>query len=174
MCVPDIRNSDSRLLAEMMDPDPSGGRGWHNEDLGAILRHQLSAPVQFDLGNLAREVAQKLRMLSEAEGLLVKSFGDLLGHPNPPIELLEMTKDFAKACASHPDSPLPKEIASLLYFASIVVALTRRGERISQLSDVALRRGIERVMDQPWLHDKIRRLLQEGLNLLAGEGSTGS
>ena len=110
----DVRNADSVHLAELMEFGLKAARIWLPEELKAIFEHQMSAPVQFDLAGLKDGRAGVLRALTEAEGLLIRSFRDLLLHPNPPLELLQLTKQFAKAYASHPDSPLPNELAKVL------------------------------------------------------------
>jgi len=162
----DIQSSDSRRLADLLEEGDCAERLWQPQELATILRHQLSAPVQFDLGGLEKGLARKLAALSEAEGLLVRSFADLLFHPNPPVELLELTKRFAKACRAHPQGPLPHEIATLLYYASIVVAMLRCGTRITSLGDDSLRRGVGWLLEQPWLEERTRSLLNEGLKFL--------
>ena len=154
-------------LANLMDLDEDTAPIWRPEEFRAILQHQLSVPIQFDLGNLDPGLAAKLKTLSEAEGLLVKSFGDLFHHACPPIELLRSTKDFAKANREHPNSPLPREIASLLYYLTIAVALARCGERITQLGDEDLRRGFDWAMTQSWVDEKTKSLIGEALKLLA-------
>ena len=166
MSGPDPYKSDSRQVAKLMDLGAAGERLWRTEELEAILRHQLSAAVQFDLARIDQSLAGKLRNLTEAEGLLLHSFSDLLHHPNPPVELLILLKDFAKACRNHPDSPLPEEIATLLYFASIAVAMMRACRRITALDDEALRDGVQWLTNQTWLDDKTRSLLQEFLTFL--------
>jgi len=168
----DVRSSEPRALGKAMGLGASEERVWRPEELGAILRHQLSAPVEFDLGNLNEGMAARLRTLARGEGLLLKSFHDLLNHPNPPIELLVMTKDFAKALQNHPDSPLPHEVAMLLYLASIVAALVRCGWRITSLDNATLRRSLEWFQHQAWVEEPMRRLLEEGMKRLdADEGS---
>jgi len=142
-------------------------RIWEPDELASILKHQMSAAVQLDLSCVGRNAAAKLGALSESGGLLIKSFADLLWHPNPPVELLELTKDFAKACGRHPDSPLPPEAADILYLASIVVARMRCRKRITTLDDASLRQGLGRAIGQAWLDERTRALLQEGLVYLA-------
>jgi predicted transcriptional regulator len=88
-------------------------------------------------------------------------------HAAPPIELLSLTKEFAKANMDHPDSSLPKEVAAVLYYASISAALARRGERISQLNDAELERGLRWAKDQPWVDKQIQHLLVQALNKLS-------
>lgn len=160
-----VNKTNPQILARILGA-ADADRPWRREELGAILRHQLSAPVEFDLTSLGRGVARKLKMLGSTSGLLLNSFDALLHHPNPPLELLLLTKQFAKANRDHPDSPLPREVATVLYFASITVALIHCGERITSLDDEPLRRGIEWAIALPWIDSRTRALLQQGLEHL--------
>lgn len=135
---------------------------WRPEEFGTVLEHQLSAPIQVDLGGLDSELVPKLKTLSEAEGLLLRSFADLLYHRCPPVELLRLTKEFAKANRHLRGSHLPGEVAAVLYYASIVVALVRRGERITGLTDAAIVEGIDWALAQPWVSERLKELFREG------------
>ncbi len=150
------------LLDDPVNPDHL----WRDDELGAVLRHQLTAPLQVDLINLERGVALKIRTLAEAQGLVLKSFGDLLLHPNPPVELLKITKDFAKACRLSPHSPMPHDVASVLYFASIAAALVRCRTRISGLGKTELLRGFQWVLEKNWVDAPTRALVDEAFRLL--------
>ncbi len=88
----------------------------------------MSAPILVDLGGYDPATAVRLKNLSDAQSLLLKSFLDLFHHPVPPMELLTLTKDFAKANMDHPDSSLPNEVAAALYYTSIAAALVRLDE----------------------------------------------
>lgn len=161
-----VDKSEPKLLARILRlgaTDPA--------ELAAVLQHELTQPVQFDLDTLDSGAAGRLQSLSAAHGLLIRSFSDLLYHPNPPLELLRMTKDYAKACCGHPKSPFPHEIASLLYIASITAALVRCGHRITDLDDPALSRGIRWLTMQSWLDEPMRLLLTEGLRIIEKTGS---
>jgi len=150
-------------LSEMLGLEPDCARLWRADELAAVFRHQMAAPIAFDLGGADPTEAHVLRVLSEAQGLLIKSFGDLLRHPSPPIELLELTKDFAKANREHPEAVLPHQIAHVLYYASIAAALVRCGIRITQLSDSDLRHGFSWASSQPWVDAPMKELLAEAL-----------
>jgi hypothetical protein len=162
----DISQSDPVLLAEMMDLSSGFKRIWRPGELGAILRHQLAATVQFDLGSLDVGLRSRLSDLTASENLLLKSFGDLFSHPHPPVELLELTKEFAKANRSHPDSAYPDAVSEVLYFLSIAVAMVRCGQRISQLDDDSLRRGMAWVASQEWVDEKMKSVLAEAQAML--------
>jgi len=146
-------------------------RAWRPEEFGAILHHQLTAPIQLDLGGLDPDLALKLRTLSEAEGLLLKSFNDLFRHPHPPIELLQLVKDYAKANRHHPRSHLPHEIAAVVYYLSIVVARLRCRERITQMRDEELQRGVDWVLTLPWVDDETKAPFREARECLVTAGS---
>jgi len=168
-----VFKSRPKSLATLMEVGVGHPRLWRPEELAAIFRHQMSAPVLVDLGGFDPATAAKLRTLSEAHGLLLKSFAELFRHPSPPLELLELTKNFAKANLDHPESTLPGDIASALYYASIATALVRLNERISQLKDEDLRRGLALVKEQAWIDEEIRALLAKAIEKLpaAAKGS---
>ncbi len=158
----DLSKSSPQSLAGMMDLGEPSHEPWGPEELAAILSHQLSAPVEFDFTYLGAEASQCARTLSPAKGPPVRSFNDLLHHTDPPVELLEWTKQFAKDCRKRPDGPLPDEIATVLYYLSIVAAMTKCRRRISRLDDSSLRYALEWALDQPWLDEPSRELFGEG------------
>lgn len=160
--------SHAKELAELMAGGWEDARLWRPDELAAILRHQMSAPMLLDLGSFDVATAVRLKGLSEAQGLLLKSFADLFHHPAPPLELLQLVKNFAKANIDHPDSGLPGEIASALYYSSIASALAHLDKRISQLADADLLRGFCWLEEQSWLDDKTKRLLVEAKKKLSG------
>jgi hypothetical protein len=167
--VPDSETSASvfksraKELAALLATGEELARLWHPDELAAIFRHQISAPMLVDLGSFDPRTAAQLKIVSEAQGLLLKSFSDLFHHPAPPVELLELVKDFAKANLDHPESGLPSEIASALYYTSIAAALVHLNKRISKLSDTDLHRGLNWAREQTWLDDATRQLLGAAL-----------
>ena len=162
----DLRQSDALSLTHLMDAGAGGRRLWEPEELGAILAHQLAAPLACDLGPLDKEFDQRLERFNAAADPPIRTFGDLLDHPCPPVELLELTKRFAKDCRNHPDGPLPDEIATVLYFLSIVAAMTRCGRRITGMDDSSLRYSLSWALKQPWLDEPSRKLIEAGQETL--------
>ena len=146
--------SRAKQLAALMASGDERHPLWRPEELAAMFRHQMSAPVLMDLGSFDPRTAARLKTLSAAQGLLLSSFADLFNHPAPPIQLLQLVKDFAKANMDHPESGLPREIAAALYYASIAAALVRLDTRISQLADADLQSGLRWTQEQAWLDEK--------------------
>lgn len=162
-----ILKSPAQSLAALLANSEERVKLWRPDDLAAMFRHQMAAPILVDLGSFNLGAAARLQSLCDAQGLLLKSFSDLFQHPAPPVELLELVKNFAKANVDHPESGLPDEIASTLYYTSIASALVRLNLRITQLSDADLQRGLRWTEAQAWLDDKTRGLIREALQKLS-------
>lgn len=162
-----LSKSPPKSLAAFLAAGDEQGRLWRPDELSAIFRHQMSAPILVDLGGFDAATAARLKTLSDAQSLILKSFSDLFHHSVPPVELLKLTKDFAKSNMDHPDSSLPQEIAAALYYTSIAAALVRLDVRISQLPDADLQRGLAWAREQSWLDDATRELLGQALQKLS-------
>ena len=161
MSSDELDNSPTETLAGLMDLD-ADKPFWTSDELAALSRHQLAAPVEFDLTFIEKERPGSLDTLHSVQGPAIASFRDLFHHPRPPIELLRTTKEFAKSIRIRPEAPLPEEIATLLYLLSIVAAMTRLGRRITKLDDRRLCHSLQWALDQPWVDDDTKKLLFEG------------
>jgi len=159
----DLSKIKARRLSRIMDLGGGEEAGlWQAEELGAMLKHQLAAPLEFDFSFLEAERPPSLDALAKTQGPPIRTFGDLLHHPRPPLELLQSAKEFAKGLRSRADAPVPEEIATMLYLLSILVALTRCGRRITKLDEQGLRQSLDWALTQPWLDQASRDLLEEG------------
>jgi hypothetical protein len=169
-----LGKSPPKSLAAFLAAGSERGRLWRPEELSAIFRHQMTAPILVDLGGFDPATAVRLKTLSEAQSLLLKSFSDLFHHPVPPLELLTLTKDFAKANMDHPESSLPQEVAAALYYASIATAAVRLDARISQLKDEELQRGLLWAKDQPWIDSQTREIMVQALKKISPDAPSKS
>jgi hypothetical protein len=160
-------------VASLLGLGDSQTRVWRPEELAAVFRHQMAAPVSVDLAALGPAPSQQLRTLADASGLLLKSFRDLFEHQQPPQGLLQLVKEFAKLNRHHPDSLIPGEVASVLYYMSIAAALVRRGERLTSLTDEKLREGFAWAKNQDWVDEQARCLLGLAENELSKSPAPG-
>lgn len=162
-----VFKSRAQTLAALLASGEERAKLWRAEDLGPMFRHQMSAPILVDLGGFDTGTAARLKQVSEVQGLLLKSFSDLFNHPAPPVELLKLVKNFAKANLDHPESGLPDEISSVLYYASIASALVRLDARISRLPKADLQRGLRWTAELSWLDEATRALLSRASEKLS-------
>lgn len=137
----------------LLNPGPA-----ETHDLAAVLRHVLTAPVWSETGDLAPVLVDRLRSVGGDNGLIRKSFLDLLQHPNPGLDLLVIVKEYAKHNRIDPDSPLPREVAIVLYYTVIATALVRCSERISDLENFELSNGWNWVVSLPWVDTELKTL----------------
>ncbi len=154
------------FLEETTDEEQAS---WSEDDLKAIFGHQWSTPLSVDLGGLDAVLAERVKTLATAQGLLLRSFGDLLRHPNPPLALLELSKEFAKRSLYSPCPAIPHEVARVLYFTSISAALSHCNRRITTLNNDDVAAGINWALSCDWVSDDARTVLQSGLAALADD-----
>jgi len=153
LCTDVYRIKPSRL-ARMFGSRLDEAGSWQPNELEAILHHQMTAPLEVDLGRTATLASCKTRV--------TVSFAELLRTRHPRLELLEGVKDFAKSQLRKRNGQLPREIARLLYIASVLVARLRCGVRISRQSDEQLRLGCEWALHQSWIVTWLVELFEEG------------
>ena len=154
---------DTDALLELMRMQPDTGPEWSTDDFGAILRHQMSLPIETDLENLGADLAVRLADLCTAADPPIGCYAELFAHPDPPLELLEIVKEYAKACRDHVPSPLPPEVATVLYFASIAAAFDCHQASISSLAPGELRAGLSWTRRRAWVDDGTRRVIDAAL-----------
>ena len=143
---------------------------WGDRELADILQHQLQAPLLADLRPHASQI-QSLGLENRGpDAMPLDTFGDLLSHPCPTLDLLRLAKDFAKGADSRINDPLPAAIAQALYLLVIAAALLAHGERITSMDDAALREGLAWVASQKWVDRSQRRIAANALaSFPAGE-----
>ncbi len=163
-----LRSGAAPSLAHLLECEDADEPCWRKEELRSVLAHQLSAPLEFDLETLDPGRQRLIVAAGEIGGAHggITSFEDLFRHPQPPVALLNLAKKYTKTHRLHPDSLIPPEISTALYYACIVAARVRCRRRITALPDASLRRGLECALRQDWLTPSLRHLFLLGLNSL--------
>ncbi len=157
------------FMEQTAEPDAPS---WSEGDLKAIFGHQWSTPLAVDLSGLDATLADRVALLASSHGLVLNSFGDLLGHPNPPLALLELTKEFAKRSLYSPCPSIPHDVARVLYFTSIAAALGHCQRKITTLDNAEVATGIKWALACDWLTDDAKAVLESGLEALRNEKAT--
>lgn len=135
-----------------------GDEVWTPTELEAAFAEQVSAAIEFDLSGLGPTEVRGLRARAGAHGLLLKSLRELLLHPQPPLELLVMAKEYFKANSSRPQPGLPAEVARSLYYLTLAAGWLRHKCRISSLSDQEILAAMEWVRQQDWISADLQQL----------------
>ncbi len=140
-------------------------------ELGAMLAHQWASPLSFHWGRLDERLAREAARMTEEERASVRTFGDLLGHPRPPLALLVLVKEFAKQLLKRRETVVPRPLASVLYFTAIAAAQAPKSEKVTDLDEEGVRQGISWALNQAWVGEPCRGILEKGLRAM--DGSTG-
>lgn len=155
-----VRGGEGFLL--FLDPEKMTRRIWVSSELAAILKHQLQTPVGFDLDAGAKTAAAEPKTSRREMSQLSENFAQLFGSPRPSLRLLILTKDFAKTQLHRVESPLPREIARVLYLASIAVAKVKCRTTITTLAVPRILEGFEWGREQSWMDVQIRHVFRQG------------
>ncbi len=164
-----IFNSSPEQLTKLMNLDETTPDEWNEQDLAAMLCHQMSAPLNFDLSSVELKTAKaKTRdeTLTSAAKQRIKSFKDLLFHPEPPLDLLRLSKYFFKRRTKTCKKGSPEwQVGYLCYLLSILAAGSR-GAQVSSLAPGELRRAIRRALDEKWVDERTKQLLSQAFQSL--------
>ncbi len=127
-----------------------------------IWKHQLATPLRImaESGHTARQKEPK--MLDRPP----RTFGELLAHPDPPLEILVLAKNYAKTERGRGAGPALRQIATTLYYACIAAGLRRCREKLTSLTDTEAKQGFEWVLGQPWVDDDTRVLIGNAIRCL--------
>ena len=166
MTKTDLSNSQLGELAKLMRLESNLQENWSAEELREIFCHQLAAPLTFDLTAIDKNVSDSIRTLNSKGADVPKTFGELLAHSSPPLELLNLTKQFAKKCGQDFESGLPKDVAAVLYLAAVSSALLHCGEHITDSDRESLKAKVEWALSQRWVDDSILFLFEQTYDLL--------
>jgi hypothetical protein len=150
----ELSRSDAARLSSLWPGAVDGSSGtWLPADLGAVLRHQLAVPLDDD---------PAVPHVHDP----AMTCGALLSSAQPRLESLRRLKDWAKPNMTRDDGDVPREVAGVLYFAAILSARLRLGERISELTDDRLMNAIDWMLLLRWLDDGLAKLLREAAAVL--------
>jgi serine/threonine protein kinase/WD40 repeat protein len=153
------------LLARLMDPHGSSEGLWAPEELSSILRYRLSLPVERPR---VEGDAPSSALWDDAEAGL--TYAQALEHPRPSLELLRGVLAFCEAGRRDPESGLPPEVATLLYYAGAAAGLVRHGQRLVPFEDDTLLRGLKWASRQTWADESCRASCEAALHVLHSSG----
>lgn len=153
------------LLAGALDGREAALAPWAPEELGVLWRHLLATPVRFYVPAPRREATPG------DHPPLLACLEDLLEATTPDAGLLASIKRFARDQRRDPRSPMPREIAAVLYYLCISLAALRSGREITSLGPDDQVRGLEWAVRQGWIGPHVASILREHLDRLSGDAS---
>ncbi len=156
-------------LARLLDCESGPTEAWLGVERNAMFQHQMAASLAFDMASLAPRLAERLERIEPFNGKATPTFGDLFHSSRVPLQLLALVKDFAEINLVNPESPMPAEIARVLFFGCLAKALAQYSTRLGYLDDDLLRTGFNWVLGQAWVDEPTREVIRAGLCALKFE-----
>ena len=153
-------------LARILALDEDAGDLWAPEELRAMWQHQMRTPVDIDLGGFNAPGAGPLQSSAAMQSFKGKTFSELFADRQPPIEVLKLTKEFAKDTLKQAEEKQLKEIASALYYAAYAAGLLRYQKLIGSMKAEELKPGFSWAVKLSWLDDQTRELIGKARDLL--------
>ena len=145
---------DTHRLARLLVEDLEERDNWFQSELGAMLTHQLGAPLESEL---AGQAAPAIEARTTPDGIASQlTFRDVLFGQATSVAWLRRVKEYAKARLVRDASCFPAELARVLYYGSVLAARARYGERITSLTDAECRIGMDWVIKQDWVEAEVR------------------
>jgi hypothetical protein len=158
----------SRTVGDLIELSDGVQPDWLPEELAAILRHQLNAPLHVDLAALVPEVLRELQCGGVSDEQLNQRFGELLLSRTPSLDLLQAIRRLVKRIDGNDSGVgVPREIGWVIYLAAVLAARVRLNQKIGSADDPTLRGWTDWAMQQTWLDESLRPLLTEGRQLFS-------
>ena len=155
-----FQHSDPGQLARLLHLGGDAAELWPDEDAGALLRHQLAAPLLPDLTHDPDIDLGRVERLVDESG--VASFEDLLNVERVEGELLSLARHYFRE-ANLSCHALPPDVARVMRTALASVSLLRGdGE-----SEAALGDEVRWVLARPWVDDPVRRVCRAARDVLS-------
>ncbi|MBC8868576.1 MAG: hypothetical protein H8E44_04125 [Planctomycetes bacterium] len=165
MTEPNVHGTDPLRLSRLWQCDSDALVEWQPDELAAIFKHLLASPLVDEVAAVQPRLAEKLRLCEAVPGERLDTFGDLLTHEQPPLDALDVVKEFCKHAEDN--ESLPPDVAFVLYAAVISVALVRRDERITSADDRSLQTRIKWAGSRDWIDPDMKALFEGALARLS-------
>jgi hypothetical protein len=127
---------------------------WTVADYGAMLDHQLDAPVDRDAQSFIPAAGG---CAGDAPGL---TFRGVLLASTPSLPMLRAVKNFARNLHQQMASGYPEDVALVLYFGALAAADRGGMCRITRLAEQELLEGYAWSLERPWLPADLRGLFR--------------
>lgn len=166
-----LERSHPTVLGQLFELGRGDAFDWTSAERGGLLRHQLDLPLGpapgpapgADVGDQAAD-----EPATGPDGWEARTHRELFAAEDPPLDRLRVIKSRAKhginaAALDDADGQLPREVATVVYYAALAAARVNAETSITQLDDAAFRTGLHWALDLAWVDEPVRGLLTAAL-----------
>jgi len=146
----------SHLMGQSQAP-----KQWSVEEQKTAYIRLMQLPLSA-IAQRVRGTEQSIAILSGQMNPPAVTFLDLLRHPKPPLQLLELVKTYAKA-AFHTSQSVPISSSLMLYYLVLSVAYLRHDKKITSLGENVVKENLVDRLSEPWIDKGTAQLLTQAL-----------
>lgn len=146
----------SLLTCEMPAPP------WSSVDLADMWRQLLSVSILEELDRVGA-TTNAVANACDAAIPVIARIEELLGHPTPPVLVLDAIRRMAKIQAASNEGAGSGTVARALYFTTLATGFNAKVST-TKLSDAQFVDGLEWAIAQPWIDEKTRAVLQQAMS----------
>ena len=146
MTEPNVRSTDPQKLSRLWQCDTDALTTWQPDELASIFKHLLAPPLVDELGTIAPQLAESLQQPGTAPGETPETFGDLLHHAQPPLDVLKLIKEYCKRADG--DESLRSTLAAacnLAHARSVGASTEQPIHKVAVLVTPPLRQAVEQL-----------------------------
>ncbi len=114
-----MARSEAKGLAAFLQAGAEQGRLWRPEEVAAIYRHQMTAPILIDLGRVRPIGGRAAAELERRAEFIAAEFRRFVPAPGAAPGIIGADKGFCEGEHGPTGSVLPGEVAGALYYESI-------------------------------------------------------
>ena len=137
-----------------------------DDELRDILREELDAPLLPKARFVTHARARSTQSICWSRTRFA-TMRHVFADPQPPTDALNVIKEYAKHVRNDPDSAIPQNVCSALYYAAIAAAKSRHGLMISSQEPDTINRGIQWALSQPWITEPLLTVFRSALEKAA-------
>jgi len=169
----DLYSSDLETSKQLLELGSSTERHDGNADGTPVLERVLATSLTEKLAEARPRWAHALEELCSNQEPPISTVRDLLLHPSPPVGVLIILKNAAKASRKDPQGPVPPRPATALYLAAIGMAWLRCGELITTLDIDDLDEKMPWAAGQTWGDPEVAEAIETVADQIGAAGCRG-
>lgn len=150
-------------LLDLRDDEPST---WSDEQHAASFQLQMALPLRTALADVSPRMTALLSLVAGENNQPIVTLGDLFEHPQPPIEILQIVKEWATQCMQKKNDDIPPRVAPVIYLAAVAAAFVKCQHRLTRSDDTDLQVTFRQALGASWITGSIRHLFQNALQRL--------
>ena len=155
-----------RMATAEKSPPLAPSAASSDEQHAASFQLQMALPLRTALADVSPRMTALLSLVAGENDQPIVTLGDLFEHPQPPIEILQIVKEWATQCMQKKNDDIPPRVAPVIYLAAVAAAFVKCQHRLTRSDDTDLQVTFRQALGTSWITGSVRHLFQNALQRL--------